>query len=357
MKIYVVGPVGSGKSTLAKRISKELDILYVELDSVIWNNDIKRDVLDVQKKFNKILEILKKHCVTYVGKKLVDSLMPNNNKSDVENMLKETFDAVNLSYRNSMPGFYEISNVEIELKNLEVNNTLSCKSLINLKNIFKLSQELKEYFSKDFLDSSEYPSLSPLFYELYTNKDIVTAIETAIIDENTIDDKASSTLKLIRKNIRNTEQNIRDTLNNFIHSSKYSKYIQENIITMRNNRFVIPVKDEYRSEIKGFVHDISNAGSTVFIEPISIFELNNNLSKLKIDEEIEIEKRNEIAAFNKSLGLPVCLADLGIDKSGIQTIVDKAVTLVEWNAIKDRVTKDMFAKAISDCDDYGMTLK
>ena len=153
--------------------------------------------------FNKILEILKKHCVTYVGKKLVDSLMPNNNKSDVKNMLKETFDAVNLSYRNSMPGFYEISNVEIELKNLEVNNTLSCKSLINLKNIFKLSQELKEYFSKDFLDSSEYPSLSPLFYELYTNKDIVTAIETAIIDENTIDDKASSTLKLIRKNIRN----------------------------------------------------------------------------------------------------------------------------------------------------------
>lgn len=71
----------------------------------------------------------------------------------------------------------------------------------------------------------------------------------------------------------------------------------------------------------------------------------------------EIEKRNEIAAFNKSLGLPVCLADLGIDKSGIPTIVDKAVTLVEWNAIKDRVTKEMFAKAIADCDDYGMSLK
>lgn len=71
----------------------------------------------------------------------------------------------------------------------------------------------------------------------------------------------------------------------------------------------------------------------------------------------KIEKRNEIAQFNKELGLPVCLADLGIDKSGIQTIVDKAVTLVEWKAIKDRVTKEMFAKAISDCDDYGMSLK
>ena len=270
----------------------KIDLFIFSLYNIAINKlgDFKMNTNLEKLEFNKILEILKKHCITYVGKKLVDSLMPNNNKSDVENMLKETFDAVNLSYRNSMPGFYEISNVEIELKNLEVNNTLSCKSLINLKNIFKLSQELKEYFSKDFLDSSEYPSLSPLFYELYTNKDIVTAIETAIIDENTIDDKASSTLKLIRKNIRNTEQNIRDTLNNFIHSSKYSKYIQENIITMRNNRFVIPVKDEYRSEIKGFVHDISNAGSTVFIEPISIFELNNNLSKLKIDEEIEIEK-------------------------------------------------------------------
>ncbi|MEI3395982.1 MAG: hypothetical protein V8R82_10005 [Clostridia bacterium] len=83
---------------------------------------------------------------------------------------------------------------------------------------------------------------------------------TAIIDKNTIDDKASSTLKLIKKNLKNTEQNIRDTLNNFIHFSNSSKYIQENIITMRNNRFVIPVKDEYRSEIKGFVHHISNAG-------------------------------------------------------------------------------------------------
>lgn len=71
----------------------------------------------------------------------------------------------------------------------------------------------------------------------------------------------------------------------------------------------------------------------------------------------EIEKRNEIANFNKELGLPVCLADIGIDKSGIQTIVDKAVTLVEWNAIKNRVTKEMFAKAISDCDDYGLNLK
>ena len=240
--------------------------------------------------YDKILEILGKYCVTYIGKELARALRPSNSSKEVQEMLNESFEAVNLSYRNSMPVFYEIDNIDIEIKNLESNNTLSCKSLINLKNIFKLAKELKEYFSKDFLDIQEYQKLAKLFEALYTNKEIVDTISTSIIDENTIDDKASSNLNSIRRNKRKLEQDIRNTLNNFIHSSKYSKYIQENIITIRNDRFVIPVKAENRSEIKGFVHDISNAGSTVFIEPISIFEMNNDLSKLKVDEEIEIEK-------------------------------------------------------------------
>ena len=240
--------------------------------------------------YDKILEILSKYCVTYIGKELARNLRPSNSKEEVQEMLDETFEAVNLSYRNSMPGFYEIDNIDIEIKNLESNNTLSCNSLINLKNIFKLAKELKEYFSKDFLDIKEYQKLGKLFEALYTNKEIVDTISTSIIDENTIDDKTSSNLNSIRRNKRKLEQDIRNTLNNFIHSAKYSKYIQENIITIRNDRFVIPVKAENRSEIKGFVHDISNAGATVFIEPISIFEMNNDLSKLKVDEEIEIEK-------------------------------------------------------------------
>ena len=113
---------------------------------------------------------------------------------------------------------------------------------------------------------------------------------TCILDENTIDDKASKTLSSIRKQERNLEQDIRTKLNEMIHSSTYTKYIQENVITIRNHRFVIPIKEEYRSQIKGFVHDISNAGSTVFIEPISIFEMNNKLNALKKEEELEIEK-------------------------------------------------------------------
>lgn len=165
---------------------------------------------------------------------------------------------------------------------------MSCKVLLDLANIFKLSQNLKDYFSKDFLDIIDYPYLSPLFKNLYSNKDVLNRIYSCIIDENTIDDKASKALQTIRNRQRKLEQDIRTQLNNLIHSTNFSKYIQENIVTIRNDRFVIPVKEEYRNQIKGFIHDISNAGSTVFIEPLSVFEANNELNRLKLEEEQEI---------------------------------------------------------------------
>ncbi len=240
--------------------------------------------------FNKILENLEKYCTTFQGKNLAFSLTPSNITSKVQSLLSETEEAVNLIYRNSTLSFYEISPIDVELKKLESGVSLSCKELLNLNKIFKTSFRLKDYFNKDFLDLSDYPILSSLFEKLYFNKSVMDRIEACILDEDVIDDKASSALQSIRKKKRNLELDIREKLNNMVHSSSYSKYIQENIITMRNERFVIPVKEEYRSQIKGFVHDISNAGSTVFIEPIAVFEMNNDLSKLKIEEEIEIEK-------------------------------------------------------------------
>lgn len=207
-----------------------------------------------------------------------------------KNFCKKLGEAVNLSYRNSTPSFYEIDDIAIELKKLESNTSLSANSLLNLAYIFKLSQELKDYFNKDFLDLSEYPILADLFSKLYTNKNITDKILSCILDENTIDDKASKTLQSLRKKQKKCEQDIRTKLTDMLHSSTYSKYIQENVVTIRNDRFVIPVKEEYRSQIKGFIHDISNAGSTVFIEPISVFEMNNELNSLKNEEELEIEK-------------------------------------------------------------------
>ena len=132
--------------------------------------------------------------------------------------------------------------------------------------------------------------LNNYFSCLYTNDSILQKLKNSIIDENTISDNASAKLADIRRKKVKLEQNIKNSLNTVIHSSRYSKYIQENVITIRNDRYVIPVKQEYRSEIKGFVHDFSSSGSTVFIEPLSVFELNNELNNLKNEENIEIEK-------------------------------------------------------------------
>ena len=240
--------------------------------------------------YDKILDIVSSYCKTYIGKKYVAELRPSHNKSDVLLMLKETNQGVILIQRNSTPPIDDISDITVSLKALESCGYLGIKALLEIKNILVMSANLKEYFDKDFLDCEDFECLRHYFYDLYVNPSIVSIFSKSIIDEETIADSASAKLQDIRRRKRNVEQDIRSKLNNFIHSPTYSKYIQENIITIRNDRFVIPVKDEYRSQIKGFVHDISSSGSTVFVEPIVVFDLNNELSNLVVEENLEIER-------------------------------------------------------------------
>lgn len=240
--------------------------------------------------YPKILNILSAYALTYIGKEKCAILTPSKNKNDVQNMLKETEEALNILYRCNTPPISEIADNAKNLKTIESYGTLSIKSILELTNILKMSDELKKYFYNDFLESNEFIYLADIFSKLYSNSLIIEKISYSIIDENTIDDRASKNLAFIRKKQRNIEQDIKTKLNTFLHSSTYSKYIQENVITIRNDRYVIPVKDEYRGQIKGFVHDISSSGSTVFIEPISVFELNNELANLKNEENLEIEK-------------------------------------------------------------------
>lgn len=239
--------------------------------------------------FDKILEILFNFCVTTKGKEIAKHLLPNNNYNEVQKNLNETKEAVSLMYRNSLPIFYEFQNIDLSIKNLKNGISLSIPAILNLNKIFEMAFELKNYFDKDYIDSSNYPILFDLFNSLYTNKNIISKINNCISDDGLVQDNASIILKAIRKKQKNLEQDIRNKLNDIIHG-KFSKYLQDNIITIRNDRFVIPVKEEYKSQVKGFVHDISNAGSTLFIEPISIFEMNNDINKLKLDEELEIER-------------------------------------------------------------------
>ena len=238
--------------------------------------------------YGKILEILSGYCHTYIGKNLVSELTPSNNKEIVKEQLQETEQAVSLLERNGTPPISEIENIEVYIKLLESKSTLTAKALLDICNILNIANELKAYFS-DFIEDEAYSNLSPYFSEIYTNDSIVEQIRKAILDSDTIADNASSTLANIRRHQRQAEQDIKNKLNTILHSS-YSKYMQENVVTIRNDRYVIPVKQEYRSQIKGFIHDISSSGSTVFIEPLAVFEANNLLNNLKVDETAEIER-------------------------------------------------------------------
>lgn len=242
--------------------------------------------------YKKILQILSNYCTTTTAKEKAQNLLPSQNKKEVENMLQETSEAVNIIYRCSTPPKVSFQDQETELtiKNLESYGVLSLKALLDLAKVLKSAEEWKNYFYQEFINPSEFQILDNIFSKLYTNAGIVEKISKSIIDENTLEDTASKNLSSIRRKQRNLEQDIKQKLNGMIHSSQYAKYIQESIVTIRNDRYVIPVKEEYRSQIKGFIHDVSSTGSTIFIEPIAVFELNNEISHLKIEESIEIEK-------------------------------------------------------------------
>ena len=211
---------------------------------------------------NKIIDVLESYCVTEIGKQLLHNIEPSSNKLIVKHLLS---------------------------KLLKSNMALSCGNLLKVGHILKISRNLKSYFSS-IDDVSKYDSIENYFDNLYTNIDLENNIFKSILDESTVADEASYALSNLRRKRRNLESSIKENLNKFIHSSTYSKFIMDPIVTIRNDRYVIPIKVEYKDNVKGFVHDISYSGSTVFIEPISIFELNNQAHNLQLEENVEIER-------------------------------------------------------------------
>ena len=241
---------------------------------------MKQKYLD-KLEYNKILEILSTFSKTYIGKEKCLNIKPSKN---VEYLLEQTYEAYNMICRNGSLPLSAIDNIDILIKNLESNFALTSSDLLKLTHVLKTSRELKEYF----IFEENYKLINEYFSMLYINKSLEKEITDKILDENTIADNASTKLKAIRKQQKDLSLQIRNKLNTIVHSATYSKYLQDSVITIRNERFVIPVKEEYRGQIKGFVHDISSSGSTVFIEPLAVFELNNELNNLKTDEQIEI---------------------------------------------------------------------
>ncbi|MBR6033417.1 MAG: endonuclease MutS2 [Clostridia bacterium] len=236
--------------------------------------------------YNKVLKILSSFAITEVGKNISISLLPCSDLESANYALTQTTESYVLLYRKGAPPLAEIPDISIHIKALESQGSLSAGSILDLAHILKLSRELKEYFYAEDVDTEFCINLSTLFSNLYTNFGIEQKVFSAILDEDTVDDHASPTLWHIRKDIQKIESEIKQKLNSYLHAS----YIQEPIVTIRAGRYVIPVKQEQQSQIKGFVHDISSSGSTVFIEPTTIFDMNNKLNSLKSEEKNEIEK-------------------------------------------------------------------
>lgn len=237
--------------------------------------------------FNKVLDMLERYSVTYLGKEMIKKLKPSSDINEVKRNLSETSQAEALIHRVGGIPLGEMDNINIHLRTLEAGGTLSIKQLLELANVLKMSRELHEYYEKFAeIEDIDANKLRNYFFDIYTNFVIEDKVSKSIIDENTIDDHASKNLYIIRKNMKQIQSEIKNKLNTYLHS----KYLQEAFITIRNGRYVVPVKQEYRNEIKGFVHDISASGATVFIEPLPVFEMNNRINTLKLEEANEIQK-------------------------------------------------------------------
>lgn len=297
--------------------------------------------------YDKIIEKLNTYCKTYMGKEKLVTLLPKFDKSSVLDLLNLTQEASSLIYRKGNIPLSDIPDISINIKTLDSSGILSIPALLNIARFLKISREVKEYFfSSDDIDLSVYPKLYDLFDSIYTNKSIEEKIFSVVLDENTIADNASSKLASIRRESKKLEQNIRDKLNSIIHSSTYSKYIMEPIVTIRENRYVIPIKEEYRAQVKGFIHDVSSSGSTVFIEPLSVFELNNEIANLKVEEEIEIEKI--LAQMSGRLYEYTQLFRSNIDILGdLDVIFAKALYSIDIDGVFPAINDDKYINLVS----------
>ncbi len=237
----------------------------------------------VKLEFDKVREMLSSLCVTEPNKKKALLLEPFSDISDLNFNLNEVNDAYSLVVRRGNPPIYEIKDVIAHIKRLELSATLNTKELLDIGKLLKTVRLLKDYASED-------RELGVYFDNLLILRGLEEEISTKILSEDEISDNASIKLYAIRKKIKATHSKIKDVLNKIITSPTYQKYLQDPVVTMRGDRFCLPVKIEHKGDISGIVHDTSSSGSTVFIEPMAVVEINNSLKEMFIEEEKEIER-------------------------------------------------------------------
>ena len=240
--------------------------------------------------YNKIIDLLATKASSSLGLKYIEELTPKPDYKEVKDMLEETSEAQGILIKRGHVNLGGIQDVSDSVKRAEIGAVLDPGSLLKISDNLRAARNLKRSLTPGEEEDFNYPMIQSLSDSLYVYRDIEEEINNAIISEIEISDNASPTLRSIRRGILQKNQSIRTKLNSIISSTTYQKYLQDAIISVRGDRFVVPVKAEYRSQVSGIIHDQSSSGATLFIEPMSIVEMNNELRKLKLDEQEEIER-------------------------------------------------------------------
>ena len=247
-------------------------------------NEKALKVLEYQKNIEKLITF----AGSQPGKALCRDLVPSSDISEIRRMQLETSDAVSRLCRKGNVSFSGLSDIRGSLKRLEIGGSLNIEELLRICKVLETTSRVKAWSRSENREEMPDDSLDQMFMALQPLTPLATEIRRCIISEEEISDDASPGLRQVRRSMKLANDKIRTQLSAYLNGSTRT-YLQEAVITQRNGRFCIPVKAEYRGQVPGMIHDQSSTGSTLFVEPMAIVKLNNDLRELEIKEEKEIE--------------------------------------------------------------------
>lgn len=251
--------------------------------------------------YDKIIEMLTSYASSALGKQRCENLLPSTSIGEIEHQQQQTSDALTRLFQKGNISFGSVKDVRASLKRLEIGSSLNIIELLQICSLQENTSRVKSYGRKE-RESISDDSLTILFDSLEPLPLLTAEIRRCIVSEEEISDDASATLKQIRRSMKITGERIHTQLAGMLTGSSRN-YLQDAVITMRNGRYCIPVKAEYKNQVPGMIHDQSSTGSTLFIEPMAVVKLNNDIRDLELKEAAEIEvilaSLSELAAQNK----------------------------------------------------------
>lgn len=239
--------------------------------------------------YDKIISRLETYASSPMGKKCCTSLLPSSDYSEIITAQEETRDALSRLYKTGFLSFQGLTDIRPHLRLLDINSTLTAGELLEIARLLSITAQVKEFGDTEE-ETMAFDSLHPYFDLLEPLEFLHQRITSCILSADEISDDASSALRDIRKEIKQTNIAIHNKLASIINSQSNRTILQDALITMRNGRYCVPVKAEYKSTFQGMIHDQSASGSTLFIEPMAVVQLNNKLKELDMKEQAEIEK-------------------------------------------------------------------